>query len=152
MGSYVHANSIRDREIKLMISLEMIGYYTKRPKSQKFPVSALSLIYPKKGNFIAVVGKALDTHASALKATINTHTSVEAFSINAPASIPGVDFSDHRNYWPFNIPAVMVTDTAFYRNRNYHTSADTYDTLDYEKMKDVVYGVYLHIVNLAKKT
>jgi len=151
MGSYIHANSIKNRDIQLMISLEMIGYYTKREKSQRFPIPALGLLYPKKGNFIAVVGKSLDSNASELKATINAHTSMEAFSINAPQLIPGIDFSDHRNYWPLNIPAVMVTDTAFYRNKNYHTSADTFDTLDYEKMKEVVYGVYVHVVDLAKK-
>ena len=151
MGSYIHANSVRDRDVQLMISLEMIGYYTKSPDSQSFPFSALSLLYPKQGNFIAVVGETLDTQASKLKSTINANTSLEAYSINAPASIRGIDFSDHRNYWSLNMPAVMVTDTAFYRNMNYHTDTDTYDTLDYEKMKEVVYGVYLHIVDLAKK-
>ena len=151
MGSYIHANSLRDRDVQLMISLEMIGYYTKSPDSQSFPFSALSLFYPDQGNFIAVVGETLDTQASKLKSTINANTSLKAYSINAPASIRGIDFSDHRNYWSLNMPAVMVTDTAFYRNMNYHTDADTYDTLDYEKMKEVVYGVYLHIVDLAKK-
>lgn len=64
------------------------------------------------------------------------------YSINAPQSIPGVDFSDQRNYWHAGYPAVMITDTAFYRNRNYHTAHDTAEKLDYKRMAMVVEGVY----------
>jgi len=147
MGSYVHAKSVQSGEIKLMISLEMIGYFTGQPESQKFPVPGLSLLYPDRGNYVAVVGAVLSADAAKLKATINGHTNIEAFSINAPRSLPGVDFSDHRNYWSLNIPAVMVTDTAFYRNQNYHTAYDTFDTLDYNRMSEVVYGVYIHVTS-----
>jgi hypothetical protein len=62
-------------------------------------------------------------------------------SLKAPAMLPGVDFSDHRNYWTFGYPAVMITDTAFYRNPHYHMPTDTIGTLDFEKMKEVVKGV-----------
>jgi hypothetical protein len=71
--------------------------------------------------------------------------SLPVYSINAPEFIPGVDFSDHRNYWAFDYPSVMVTDTAFYRSNNYHTEHDTPDTLDYKRMAEVVEGVYLAI-------
>jgi len=152
MGSYVHANSIQDKDVILMISLEMIGYFTQQAKSQEFPVPLLSLLYPNKGDFVAVVGKLFNTDASNLKSTINRFTNLDAYSINAPISVPGVDFSDHRNYWAFKYPAIMVTDTAFYRNKNYHTAGDTYETLDYEKMKEIVFGVYVHVVELANKT
>ena len=73
-----------------------------------------------------------------LKETSN----LSVYSINAPAMIPGIDFSDHRNYWKFDYPALMISDTAFYRSNNYHTSNDTPDTLDYEKMAKVVEGVF----------
>jgi len=63
-------------------------------------------------------------------------------AINAPAIIPGVDFSDHQNYWALNQSAVMVTDTAFMRNKQYHEAGDTYDTLDYNRMAQVVQGIY----------
>jgi hypothetical protein len=56
--------------------------------------------------------------------------------------VPGVDFSDHRNYWSAGYPAAMITDTSFYRNNRYHTAQDTPDTLDYERMAMVVKGVY----------
>lgn len=62
-------------------------------------------------------------------------------SLAAPASLVGVDFSDHRNYWTFGYAAVMVTDTAFMRNKNYHRSSDTIDTLDFGKMAQVVLGL-----------
>jgi len=69
-------------------------------------------------------------------------------SINAPAAIPGVDFSDHLNYWPWGYPAVMVSDTAFYRNPNYHEPTDTPATLDPARMAEVVKGVYAAVVTL----
>jgi Zn-dependent M28 family amino/carboxypeptidase len=53
-----------------------------------------------------------------------------------------MDFSDHLNYWQRGFPAVMLTDTAFYRNKNYHTAGDTPEKLDYERMADVVRGIY----------
>ncbi len=134
-----------------MISLEMIGYFTEQADSQKFPIPMLSLLYPDQGNFVAVVGSLFSTDASSLKSTINKFTGINAYSINAPVSVPGVDFSDHRNYRALNCPAIMVTDTAFYRNHNYHTAADTHEKLDYEKMREIVFGVYVHVVELANR-
>ena len=55
--------------------------------------------------------------------------------------IPGIDFSDHRNYWKFGYRAIFITDTAFYRSDNYHTDKDTPDTLDYNRMAKVVEGI-----------
>src|SRR5437867_4429211 len=74
-----------------------------------------------------------------------------AFTLgDAPAWIPGIDFSDHRSYWAQGYPAVMVTDTAFYRNDRYHTPRDTPDTLDYRRMADVVRGVHRAVLTLAR--
>jgi len=64
------------------------------------------------------------------------------YSFNAPEALQGVDFSDHLNYWQQGYDAVMITDTAFYRNQNYHKAEDTYDRLDYSRMSQVVYGVF----------
>jgi hypothetical protein len=63
-------------------------------------------------------------------------------SINAPALVPGIDFSDHMSYWQHGLPAVMVTDTAFLRNPHYHMPTDTADTLDFHRMAQVVDGLY----------
>jgi len=153
MGSAVHAQSLvtANAKVKIMYALEMIGYFTDKPKTQAFPIGLLSLFYPTTGNFIAVVGnqttkgRALTKHtAQYMKAAAQLPT----YSLNAPSSIPGVDFSDHLNYWAKGYPAVMITDTAFMRNHNYHQKTDTPDTLDYEKMTEVVKGVYWAVKNL----
>lgn len=64
------------------------------------------------------------------------------YSINAPRFVTGVDFSDHRSFWQFGLPAVMVTDTAFFRNPNYHRATDGPETLDYRRMAQTVDGLY----------
>ena len=69
-------------------------------------------------------------------------SSLPVVSVNAPTSVSGVDLSDHLNYWKNGYPAVMITDTAFLRNGNYHTAQDTADTLDYRRMAQVVQDVY----------
>lgn len=107
----------------------------------------LQLFYPDKGNFIAVVDQMGSGKSAAIKSAINANTNLQAYSINAPSFITEVDFSDHRNFWQFDYPAVMVTNTAFYRNHRYHTERDTYDTLDYKKMADVIYGTKISVFN-----
>jgi hypothetical protein len=126
----------------LMVSLEMIGYFTDAPDSQDYPIKTMKLLYPNQGNFIAVVGRTSDIGAvNRVKAALKSET-LEVQALIAPAIIPGVDFSDHLNYWALNQPAVMVTDTAFMRNKQYHQAGDTYDKLDYNRMAQVVQGMY----------
>ena len=64
------------------------------------------------------------------------------------ASLRGIDLSDHRNYWQMGYKAVMITNTAFFRNDNYHQPTDTPDTLDYDRMAEVVKGVFWAILHL----
>ncbi|MCZ6803462.1 MAG: M28 family peptidase [Proteobacteria bacterium] len=144
MGSYIHAQSERenDVDIELMISLEMIGYFTEEENSQSFPMGILSLFYPDKGNFIAVIDQLFSDNARKVKVAMSKNSSIPVYSMNAPVFVPGVDFSDHRNYWAQGYDAVMVTDTAFYRNEMYHTEGDTLDRLDFDKMGEVIKGVY----------
>jgi hypothetical protein len=78
-------------------------------------------------------------------------SSLPVYSINAPRFVPGVDFSDHRNYWAAGYPALMMTDTAFYRNPHYHTAHDTSATLDYTRMAMVVQGVYAVVLAFAQR-
>jgi Zn-dependent M28 family amino/carboxypeptidase len=153
MGSFIHANSLNNSKVavRLMMSLEMIGYFSDEPNSQAFPISAMSLFYPTRGNFISIVGNFGDfSIVRAVKSAMLGATDLPIYSINAPRSIPGIDFSDHRNYWAFDYDAVMITDTAFYRNKNYHTAADTAEKLDYNRMAKVVEGVYNVVVQTAK--
>ncbi|OSZ71349.1 peptidase M28 [Hydrogenophaga sp. IBVHS1] len=145
MGSAWHARSMKEanRDVELMLSLEMIGYFSDQPGSQRFPYSVFSWLYPNQGNFIALVGK-LDHFAlmRKVKAAMAGATSLPVRSINAPPTLQGIDFSDHLNYWKEGMPAIMVTDTAFLRNSNYHRVEDTFEKLDYERMAKVVQGVH----------
>lgn len=152
MGSYFHAQSVKDKNVKLMISLEMIGYFTDEKDSQYFPIPTMSNIYPSRGNFIAIVDQLFSNHASSLKKIINKYTDLPAYSINAPSFVPGIDYSDHINYWELGIPAIMVTDTSFYRNKHYHTDNDTYEKLDYLAMAKVVYGVFLYVHEMQSES
>lgn len=145
MGSFRHAQALarQKREVKLMLSLEMIGYFRDAPGTQRYPVGALKLLYPDEGNFVALVGAYRDFgDMRRVKGLFKGASTLPATSINAPALVPGVDFSDHASYWRFKMPAIMVTDTAFLRNAHYHGPGDTAETLDYVRMAQVVRGVF----------
>lgn len=145
MGSARHVSLLKESnvDVKLMIALEMLGYYSEEPGSQDYPVGLLKLFYPTTGNYIAIVGQLGDgkTVRSA-KELMRAASDVPVYSINAPRLIPGIDFSDHMNFWDEGYPAIMITDTAFYRNRAYHTVADLPQRLDYQKMASVLQGVF----------
>ncbi len=151
MGSAVHASSLArsKAEVRGMICLEMLGYFSDEPGSQTYPVPGMGLLYPTRGNFISVVGNGSSlAFTRRVKARMAGATELPVRSINAPALVPGVDFSDHLNFWNHGWNAVMITDTAFYRNPNYHQVTDTPDTLDYERMAQVVTGVYAAMTTL----
>jgi Zn-dependent M28 family amino/carboxypeptidase len=151
MGSAVHAKSLRARglSVKLMISLEMIGYFSEAPNSQGFPLPLFRLFYPSRGNFILIVDRLFSNRARELKKAMRAASDLPVYSINAPALIPGVDFSDHLSFWNEGYPAVMVTDTSFYRNPHYHSRLDTAERLDYAKMAEVVRGVLHYLMENA---
>lgn len=142
MGSYVHAQSLTDPNRVLgMISLETMGYFSDQPGSQNYPFP-LSLRYPSTGNFIAFVG---DTSSrDFLRAQIaNFRQSARIPSVGgtAPSVVQGIDWSDHWSYSQLDIQAFMVTDSAPFRNPNYHRPSDTADTLDYVRLALVVEGL-----------
>lgn len=145
MGSYVYAKGLRDEGVKVygMISLEMLGYFCNHEGCQLYPASLFSLFYPGRGDFISLVGN-LSSRAftRSVEKAFREVASFPIESLNAPSFIPGVDFSDHRNFWKFGYPAFMITDTAFYRNPNYHSPGDTADTLDYQKSAEIIRGLY----------
>jgi Zn-dependent M28 family amino/carboxypeptidase len=153
MASHVHAAALR-REgaaVRAMISLEMIGYFSDARGSQRLPHPVLRLVYPSTGNFIAVVGRLSDARLTRrVKRAMQGASAIDVYSMNAPAWVSGVDFSDQRSYWAQGYPAIMVTDTAFYRNDRYHTARDTPDTLDYRRMAEVVRGVHRAVLMLAR--
>jgi Zn-dependent M28 family amino/carboxypeptidase len=154
MGSWKHASALKKEgaQVNAMICLEMIGYYSDREKSQSFPVPGLSLVYGNKGNFVVVAADYGNIRLTRkVKKAMVQGGSLPVHSINAPAFLPGIDFSDHLNYWQHDFPAVMITDTAFYRNRNYHSTKDTPEKLDYARLAKVVDQVETAIVQLANE-
>jgi Zn-dependent M28 family amino/carboxypeptidase len=155
MGSAVHAASLRKGKedavrVRGMISLEMIGCFLDEPGSQTFPTPLLKLIYPTRGNFIAIGGRFRDMELlRQVKTAMANATDLPVRSISAPPRLAGTDLSDNRSYWNEGYRAVMVTDTAFYRNTRYHTAEDTADRIDFERMAKVVTGVFAAVRSLA---
>ena len=151
MGSFHHARQLKENgeTIAMMICLEMIGYFSDQEGSQDYPAKFMTSMYPTTGNYIALVSDFANINLTRqFKKAMLATSRLPVESINAPAILPGIDFSDHQNYWKHGFPALMVTDTAFYRNKNYHTENDTPDTLNYQKMADVIDGVYHSIERL----
>jgi Peptidase family M28 len=151
MGSYVHAKSLKESNISVkgMICLEMIGYYSEEPKSQQYPLPHKKLIYGDEANYIMIVEKiGNNKFANEIKSSMKKAELIETKSIKAPISLPGIDFSDHMNYWEFEYSALMITNTAFFRNQNYHEPSDKMETLDLPKMASVIDEVYYALKNL----
>lgn len=139
MGSAVHAESLAKSgaHVRGMISLEMSGYFA---DEQSWPNPLFEAIYPTRGNFIGVAGGWQDrTLARHVKRAIDG-AGMPVVSFTGPRETS--DASDHRNYWRHGWPAVVITDTAFLRNPQYHTKGDTAVTLDYTKMAHVIDGVF----------
>lgn len=153
MGSSVHAQLLRkeNANVRAMLSLEMIGYFSDASGSQHFPVGILSAFYPSTGNYIGVVGRIGDgLLVRRVKKAMTNAAPLPVYAISAPSFVPGIDFSDQLNYWHAGYNAAMITDTAFYRNRNYHSAHDTAEKLDYKRMAMVVEGVYAAVNELAR--
>ncbi|MGQ0543971.1 MAG: M28 family peptidase [Betaproteobacteria bacterium] len=140
MGSYVYARE-RGQGVRAMFSLEMLGYYRDQPGSQAYPFP-LAFFYPDRADFIAFVG---DLGAMGLVrksiGAFRQHAKFPSEGLAAPSIVPGVSWSDHWSFRKHGHPAVMVTDTAFYRYPHYHLPSDTPEKLDYERMARVTMGL-----------
>jgi hypothetical protein len=135
MGSRIHARALKASglPVRLVLSLEMLGTYEDAPGSQHFPLLGLDWIYPDRGDFLALVGGWGDGwKVRQVKAQLQGDLPI--WSMNAPSGIVGIDFSDHASYWHEGLPALMLTDTAFFRNPRYHTAQDRPERLDYRRM------------------
>lgn len=153
MGSYIHAESLHGAgaDVLGMICYEMIGYFSDEPESQRFPSPELAEIYPHTANFIIVVG--IEPHkdfAARVHRLMAQDAGIDVQVIVFPTGegLPGL--SDQRNYWKFGYDAVMINDTSFIRNPHYHQESDTIDTLDFDKMTEVVNSAYRAIISLGK--
>ena len=151
MGSMVYARAAHKRndDIRLMISLEMLGSYSERPGSQRYP-PLFRFFYPDRANYIAFVSNLRSRgmlHRFA--ATFRRHSQFPAEQVATFSWIPGVAWSDHLSFWRQGYRALMVTDTAFYRYAHYHAASDLPDELDYASMATVTEGVAHALASLA---
>ncbi len=152
MGSYIHAHSLcqEKAEVLGMINFEMIGFFTEEPASQNFVyIPELKGILPSTGNFIFLAGQeGFGEFTEAVFEKMSNNAAVDVRMHNFPNGEGFAGFSDHGNYWKFGYPAVMINDTGFERNPNYHLRTDTIDTLDFEKMTTVINSTYRAVVGL----
>jgi hypothetical protein len=143
MGSLVYARRCRSRgeDVRAMLSLETIGYYSDERGSQTYPIG-FHPGYPDTRNFLGFVSDLRS--AGLLRRVVRTfrnNTDLPAQGAAAPSAIPGVGWSDHWAFWQQGYRAVMVTDTAPYRYPWYHSSGDTPDKLDYDRFARAFKGL-----------
>ena len=151
MGSRVYARAARQRgdDIRVMLSLEMIGCYSDAAESQAYP-PLLGFFYPQAGNFIAFVSNLRSRRT--LREVVRAFKGGSDFPVEklaSPGTVPGVSWSDQLSFWREGYAGVMVTDTAFYRYRHYHQASDTPDRIDYARMAKVVDGLTKAVASLA---
>lgn len=143
MGSWQYAKRCHDRHetIVAMVSLETLAYYDDGRGSQHYP-PPLAAFYPDTANFIAfasnVGSRAL---LSRCVKAFRTRSQFPIQSAAMPEAIPGIGWSDQWSFWQFGWPAIMVTDTAPYRNPHYHQPDDEPETLDDARLAQVVSGL-----------
>jgi Zn-dependent M28 family amino/carboxypeptidase len=143
MGSMVYATACRQRgdDIVAVIVLDGLGCYHDEPGTQQYPLP-VGMIYGTRADFIGFVA---NTDSSKLVkrviGTFRTHAQFPSTGIALPGVIEGVGWSDHWSFWQHDYPGVMVTDTLPFRYAHYHTTEDTPDKIDYEKMARVVEGL-----------
>ena len=143
-GSNIYAKAIRQRgdDVRLMLALETMGYYSSEPGSQEYP-PLFKYFYPNTANFISFVTN-FGSRRKMLRLAKAFHQ-VSDFPLEHVATfsfIPGVGWSDHLSFWRQNYKALMVTDTAFYRYPYYHSFNDTADKLDYPRLARVCEGLF----------
>ena len=151
MGSHVHAGTLFMKMTPVigMVCYEMIGYFSGQPGSQDIPPGVLQGRYPDTGNFIVVVG--VDKHRGfneRLYRLMAADSEIDVMLASFPDGGGFAGMSDQSSYRAFGYKAVMINDTSFLRNKNYHKKSDTIDTLDFEKMAHVVGSAYNAVIGL----
>lgn len=147
MGSRVYAKKARQQKANIlgMLCLEMVGYYSQTPHSQSLPLPLRLMGYPTTGNFIGLVSDRRSRPLMVrLEAAIKGGCRLPAVTLAVPLGghiLPEVRLSDHANFWDEGYPAVMLTDTAFMRNPNYHGEGDVMDLLDLTAMTELTLGL-----------
>ncbi|MCK5917975.1 MAG: M28 family peptidase [Cocleimonas sp.] len=153
MGSFKHAKMLKkkNRDVKLMISVDSVGYFTSESNSQKYPFSFMKLVYPTRGNFINITSHLQDfMHLRQIKKSFKKASNLAVHSVTAPEIFPNIANSDHINYWKHGYPALHISDTTSYRYKHYNTLNDTANKLNYGAMAMVVQGLYQTVMDFPK--
>ncbi len=156
MGSRVYAKKARNDEEQIdgMICLEMVGYTCHEPGCQGYSFPLMFMNYPKEGNFIGIVNNFKSRgFAGRLLKQFQKNNELPVVKLTVPFNgwvMPAIRLSDHASFWDQGFKAVMVTDSAFYRNPYYHTVADTMDKLDFEFMARLVQSLVIFFLSHHK--
>jgi Zn-dependent M28 family amino/carboxypeptidase len=156
IGSYLHSRDLRraGADLRGMLSLEMLGYTDERPGSQGLPPD-LKHLYPDVGDFIGVVGnEASRDLLGVVVAGLKVVAGLPVESLAVPGNgelLPPARLSDHSPFWDQGFPALMVSDTSFFRNPHYHQAGDTPDTLDYAFLARVTEGLRAAVLELLTR-
>ena len=128
-----------------MLCLEMVGYFTSKPGTQQVPNEIprfLRWILPRRGNFLVAVGNLRSWRLCwQFWRGFRSAVRFRLRSVALPEEVHSIRLSDNSSFWDNGYPALMITDTSFLRNPNYHAASDTPDTLDYASMAKVTIGV-----------
>ncbi|MEA5598125.1 M28 family peptidase [Rivularia sp. UHCC 0363] len=141
---YVAKLQREKQKLRLMMSLEMLGYCDSNPDSQVYPAPLLKRFYPSTGDFIALIGNLRTLPDLFRLRNIIRKSGIESEFLPVPNQgkmVPSVRRSDHSPFWDAGYPAMMVTDTSFMRNPHYHKPSDKIGTLDLDFLTGVCRGL-----------
>ncbi len=156
MGSRIYAQKAKKNKEQIdgMICLEMVGYTCNEPGCQGYPFPLMFLDYPKKGNFIGIIGNFRSRKfTSSIYDVFKKNNQLPVERLTVPLSgyfIPNIRLSDHAPFWDKGYKAVMITDTAFYRNPNYHRPTDTMEKLDFQFMSQLVKSLFNYFLHQTR--
>jgi len=152
LGSLAYAAQLKaaKQEITGAIVLECVGYARSEEGSQQVP-PGIPITVPSVGNFLAIIGNTTSAELTAVvERAAKRH--VPAVALVVPGNgelLPDTRRSDHAAFWDYGYPAVMLTDTANFRNPHYHQPTDTLDTLDLSFLERVTGAVAAAVIDLA---
>ena len=152
-GSSIYAKEAKKagESIQASIILDMVGYFTDRPFSQRY-LPPMGWFYPNRGDYLMVEGN-MRSKALVRKIVDSLHRSVR-FPVESLVSfecLAGLDGSDEAPFWKEGFPSAGITDTYIFRDPHYHQSSDTWQTLNYGKMATAVEGLAVVITDLANQ-
>ena len=152
LGSSAYTALLRkNREaIHGAIVLECVGYASHQHNSQKIP-PGVPIAVPTTGNFLAVIGnERSQTLTGSVVQAMKSHLPIVPLVVPGNGEkLPDTRRSDHTSFWEQGFPAVMLTDTANFRNPHYHRPTDTLDTLNLDFIVSVADGVIAAVIALA---